>query len=197
MDCFIRPVTDAEKAAFIAKWQRLIWQSVRRVMRAHRARRYGDEDDYFQEGSIALLDAAQRFDPARNVKFITYATSWIFGRLRTVRDGNSGLIRYPAYWVKKLPNLPAVLQFLRDDRGRYCVPEVEVMTYVDRQEDVADLLKTLDEREREIIEKFYGFGIGHERMSLAEIAGPMHLTVRRVVGIKREAIGKLRLAVGA
>lgn len=47
-----------------------------------------ERDDYFQAGMIGLLKAAQRFNPARGVKFITFALSWIEGEMRLYRRRN-------------------------------------------------------------------------------------------------------------
>jgi RNA polymerase sigma-B factor len=63
---------------------------------------YADEpyEDLLQVANLGLIKAAQRFDPARGVKFSTYATALVDGELRHhLRD--SLLLRQPR-WVKKV-----------------------------------------------------------------------------------------------
>lgn len=55
--------------------------------------RPGERDDYFQAGMVGLLKAAQRFNPARRVKFVTFAVTWIEGEMRLYRRRNSSVIK--------------------------------------------------------------------------------------------------------
>ena len=47
-----------------------------------------DIEDLFQEANLALLTAARKFDPKRDVKFVTYADCWIRSRLRRYLEDN-------------------------------------------------------------------------------------------------------------
>jgi RNA polymerase sigma-B factor len=63
---------------------------------------YADEpyEDLLQVANLGLIKAAQRYDPARGVRFSTYATAIVDGELRHhLRD--SLLMRQPR-WVKKV-----------------------------------------------------------------------------------------------
>jgi RNA polymerase primary sigma factor len=51
-------------------------------------------DDLVQEATLGLMQAVERFDPARGVKFSTYATSWIRGALIEAL-GHAHAIRLP------------------------------------------------------------------------------------------------------
>jgi RNA polymerase sigma factor (sigma-70 family) len=51
-------------------------------------------DDLVQEGTLGLMQAIQRFDPARGVKFSTYAAWWIRGALIEAL-GQAPAIRLP------------------------------------------------------------------------------------------------------
>jgi hypothetical protein len=53
--------------------------------------------DMIQEGNLGIMEAAERFEPERGLRFSTYATYWIRQRiLRSISD-SSRIIRLPAY----------------------------------------------------------------------------------------------------
>jgi len=64
----------------------------------HYARHGSSFDDLVQEASLALLRAAESFDPGRSVRFSTYAAYWIRARLqRAVAKWRSHAYTAPAY----------------------------------------------------------------------------------------------------
>ncbi len=65
------------------------------VSEFHQKHRSMDFDDLMQEGNIGLMNAATRFDPDREVRFITYARFWIMQALNTTLEQSFGLIRIP------------------------------------------------------------------------------------------------------
>ena len=73
----------------------MITSHVRLVVRiASGFRGYGlPVADLIQEGNIGLLQAANRFDPERNVRFSTYATWWILASIQEYIVRNSSVVR--------------------------------------------------------------------------------------------------------
>jgi len=51
--------------------------------------------DLIHEGNLGLMEAARRFDPARNVKFISYAVWWVRQALLHVLSDQSRIISVP------------------------------------------------------------------------------------------------------
>ncbi len=63
--------------------------------------------DLISEGNIGLIQAALRFDPFRNVKFITYASWWIRQAIRHAVAEQSGAVRLPAKQAALLSKINA------------------------------------------------------------------------------------------
>lgn len=61
---------------------------------AHKFRHYGlPVSDLTQEGMIGLMEAANRFDPARGVRFATYATWWVRATIQDYILRNLSIVR--------------------------------------------------------------------------------------------------------
>jgi len=94
----------AELSAALAEYRTLRDQMVRANVRlvSVLARRYRHPTlsflDLFQEGTIGLLRAVEKYDPERNIKFSTYATWWIWQQLGRAADTQGALIRTPVHW---------------------------------------------------------------------------------------------------
>lgn len=70
--------------------------------------------DLIQEGNIGLLQAANRFDPERNVRFSTYATWWILAAIQEYIVRNSSIVR-----IGTTPAQKSLFFNLRRLRARY------------------------------------------------------------------------------
>jgi len=94
-DWLTRRVQEGDKAAR----QRLIEANMRLVINI--ARSYRNKavplEDLIQEGAIGLMQAAERFDPARGFRFSTYATHWIRQAIGRAIDNKAKAIRIPAH----------------------------------------------------------------------------------------------------
>jgi RNA polymerase primary sigma factor len=70
---------------------------------ARRYRGYGlGLADLMNEGNIGLIQAIQRFDPARGVKLITYAVWWIRQAITHAIAAHGGVIALPVNQLEKL-----------------------------------------------------------------------------------------------
>ena len=78
--------------------QRLVEANLRFVVSyAKKYRGYGVGFlDLIHEGNLGLMEAARRFDPARKVKFISYAVWWVRQSLLHILSDQSRIISVPA-----------------------------------------------------------------------------------------------------
>jgi RNA polymerase primary sigma factor len=73
-------------------------------------------EDLINEGNIGLIHAAQRFDPDRGVRFVSYAAWWIRQAILKAIPENSRLIRVPGNRAGALSRM----EELRHERMMQC-----------------------------------------------------------------------------
>lgn len=91
------------------------------------AREYEDRglplDELISEGNLGLLEAAQRFDPERGFKFISYAVWWIRQSILRALAKYSRLVRVPINRTWVLQKVATIVNSMEQDLGRTPVLE--------------------------------------------------------------------------
>jgi len=92
-------------------------------------------EELLAAGNLGLVEAAIRFDPKRNVKFVTYADWWIRKAILSAIEEQSGPVRLPRYRQEQLRTIHDARAVLRLRRGREPFPEeIALMTGLSVQE---------------------------------------------------------------
>ena len=123
-------------------------------------------DDLISEGNIGLMKAARKYDGERGVRFVNYAVVFVRQQIEKALKLESAELR--------VENMKDV----RDDNSPDVADGVEYS------------LDSLNERELKVVTAY--FGIGQERLTMAEIAEDMNLRRERVRQIRNKAIRKLK-----
>jgi RNA polymerase primary sigma factor len=123
-------------------------------------------DDLISEGNIGLMKAARKYDGERGVRFVNYAVVFVRQQIEKALKLESAELR--------VENMKDV----RDDNSPAIADDVEFS------------LDSLNERERKVVTAY--FGIGQERLTMAEIAEDMNLRRERVRQIRNKAIRRLK-----
>jgi RNA polymerase primary sigma factor len=74
-------------------------------------------DELIAAGNLGLVRAALRFDPSREIKFITYASWWIRKAILEALEEQTGPVRVPRYQHEKLRTLRAARADMRSRLG--------------------------------------------------------------------------------
>ena len=123
-------------------------------------------DDLISEGNIGLMKAARKYDGERGVRFVNYAVVFVRQQIEKALKMESAELR--------VENMKDV----RDDNSPDVADGVEYS------------LDSLNERERKVVTAY--FGIGQERLTMAEIAEEMNLRRERVRQIRNKAIRRMK-----
>jgi RNA polymerase primary sigma factor len=191
--------------------QRLIRANLRFVILV--ARRYRNRgvplEDLVNEGNIGLIQAAGRFDPERNVRFVSYAAFWIRQAIVKAIHENGGMIRVPrgsvseqaqrmrdAAWRMVSLDGPSAGREDADSVGA-CLedpgaakPE-EVLVGASLNDELGAVLAGLSDRESSIIRDRFGLA-GRARTSLLEVGRKHGVSKERVRQIEKKALRKIR-----
>ena len=144
-------------------------------------------DDLISEGNIGLMKAAAKFDASRGTRFVNYAVVQVRQEIERALDRQNG--RQPMSVdapMKGRSNMSLLSVLVNADS-----PMADRRVYSEAIENAIEFaLLSLSERERRVVDAFYGIGREHE--TLAEIAEDMELKRERVRQIRDRALRRIR-----
>lgn len=175
--------------------------------------------DLISEGNIGLIKATEKYNPNSQFKFISYAVWWIKQSIISYLNDYARTIRIPSNIVQsnlKLKKEEVISEFDIDSNNEFndnlpfCIPffldnddEFNLIDFfVDDEENfikepdinlnnkINKMLNVLDDREKTIIKKYYGFN-GFET-NLEVLGEEFSCTKERIRQIKEKALLKLR-----
>lgn len=155
-------------------------------------------DDLVSEGNIGLMKAAAKYDSERGLRFVNYAVVFIRQQIEKalkqesaelrVENAKDGLSRSVDAPLGNRANM-SLLSVLSDVNS----PLADVRVYDSAIADAVEYaLRSLSEREHQVIAAYYG--IEQEHLTMAEIAEDMQLKRERVRQIRNRAVRRLRKA---
>jgi RNA polymerase sigma factor (sigma-70 family) len=155
-------------------------------------------DDLASAGMIGLIQAVDRFDQTRDLKFRTYAQHRIWGAMQDFLRDEDPLSRTERRRVRaSAPALSTTGYGIRpatvglDQIPVRCLASPAQPAFALRSE-VREARRCLSPRENRVIELLYDFG-----WQSREIADELHVNESRVSQIKTRAISKLRASLAS
>jgi RNA polymerase primary sigma factor len=159
-------------------------------------------DDLISEGNLGMMKAAAKFAPRRGSRFVSYAAPFIRQHMERAIEQQNGLAKIPrdADVADRTANRrPMSVDAPMNGRTNMSLLSVLVNTnspmadsrvYSEAIEQAVEFaLLTLSERERQVVNAF--FGIEQEHETLAEIAEDMGLKRERVRQIRDRALRRI------
>ena len=162
-------------------------------------------EDLVSEGNIGLMKAAAKFDASKGVRFVNYAVVHIRQAIEKAIDQQGGLYQVPKDVKQDLARQQSIPLSVDAPLGHRTnmsllsvlvnkdAPLADECVHSEAIEDAIEYaLGTLDDRERRVVNAF--FGIDQEHETMAEIAEDMDLKRERVRQIRDKSVRKLRKA---
>lgn len=144
-------------------------------------------EDLVQEGMVGLMDAANRFDPRRGIKFSTYAAWHIRKAIMDAIRNKNDMVRTPRRHQAKAC-------FELDTSWDAADPTESPVDALARREEVSAIqkcIKMLPHRDAIVIRLRHGVNV--EKMTLSEVGRILDVSRERVRQIQNAAEEKLRL----
>jgi RNA polymerase primary sigma factor len=110
--------------------------------------------DLINEGNIGLIEAAKRYDPSKNVKFISYAVWWIRQAIFNALTRNSRIYHIPQKLSDQVSEMKKVRSRLKKELGRNPNREEVAGAMNIDVPDVEDL-EILEEKNLSLSDKYY------------------------------------------
>jgi RNA polymerase primary sigma factor len=179
-----------------------------------------DLSDLIAEGNLGLMKAIKNFDWNKDLRFISYAVWWVKQSILQSLNDNARTIRLPVNVVQdlhrakkeidakggeldsKFTSLPSMIdldmEINEEGDNLFDILKNDDADMPDEAFHTKDILRTklfglltcLDEREKVIIEDY--FGLSGSPRTLEDIGGDFNLTKERVRQIKEKSLRKLR-----
>lgn len=159
-------------------------------------------DDLISEGNLGMMKAAAKFAPQRGSRFVSYAAPFIRQHMERAIEQQIGLAKIPrdaglaGHMANRRPMSVDAPMNGRTNMSLLSVlvnadsPMADSRVYSEAIEQAVEFaLLTLSERERRVVNAF--FGIEQERETLAEIAEDMELKRERVRQIRDRALRRI------
>ena len=154
--------------------------------------------ELISDGNMGLLRAIEKFDESKDVKFISYAVWWIRqAMLESIKKINA--INFVEIEPNTDNDVSMDKKLIEDDEDDTYFnndfsnenDEKESEIKIGQKNIVIKLLNVLDERERDVIESYYGINDKKE-LTLTDIGKKYNLSSERVRQIKKKGLMKLR-----
>ena len=154
--------------------------------------------ELISDGNMGLLRAIEKFDESNDVKFISYAVWWIRqAMLESIKKRNA--INFVEIEPNTDNDASMDKKLIEDDEDDVSFDNDFSNENDEKSKEVTDnqrniitsLIGTLSDRERDIVENYYGINDKKE-LTLTDIGKKYNLSSERVRQIKINAIRKLR-----
>ena len=148
--------------------------------------------DLIAEGNIGLIRAVDKFEATRGYKMISYSVWWIRQAILEAIEKRNNINgdELPKDYEDQVPDEDESTYFSKQETPSRFVDDEDDKT--DKKQAIAELLNVLDDREAEIITRYYG--LLEDPINLEDIGNELNLSKERVRQIMEKGLKKMRSA---